>query len=98
MVPGSMERSDMLKRSCQDIDMCLIFSCAELVPPGYPLAEPFWSSEPDIEVWNWIKIACVCPLPPPAALCLEVTATMVLEGVCLTEPVRLLTCAGNAEP
>lgn len=37
--------------------MCLIFSCAELVPPGYPLAEPFWSSELDIEVWNWIKIA-----------------------------------------
>lgn len=66
--------------------MCLIFSYAELVLPGYPLAESFWSSELDIEVWNWIKIACVYCLPHSAALCLEVTATMVLEGVCLTEP------------
>lgn len=66
--------------------MCLIFSCAELVPLVYPLAESFWSSELGIEVWNWIKIACVYCLPPSAALCLEVTATMVLEGMCLTEP------------
>lgn len=71
-------------------------SCTGLGAQGYVLAEPFWSSELDRWVGNWMRsppqMTCVC-CPSPPASCLDVMAVVTLDDVCLTDPGALLVGA-----